>query len=591
MKLSDNPIIFLFKKVWQYSHGNRKKLTVGYTLLVLSNISGFFEPLVVALLLNTIQLEGVTSANVTKIIWITALFIGLTLFFWLFHGPGRVIEEENAFLLRANFKKYMLDGTMRLPLQWHVDHHSGDTYDKVNSASKSLEDFGSNIFQVVQIIIKLVSSIIVLAYFNLNSAFIVLLLLIIGLMIMFAFNKRLRKRYIYLHKLENNVSAKIFDVITNITTVIILRLESLLSREIMKKMLKPHLYFVKTRIIEEGKWALVSLFTAFMKFGSLSIYIYTSYTAGTTILLGTLYALYGYVDKITDVFFHLAWQYGQFVYQKASLDNSEKISKEFREKNERDKVSLDKSWRNIHIDHLTFSYHKKKEGRLDLNGISFDFNKNENIALIGESGSGKTTFLKLIRGLYTPKEISLSIDGKKIHGGFESIQESITLIPQEPEIFQSTMRHNITVGVPRSDEDIKKVSDMAEFTKVYQRLPKKLSSSIVEKGVNLSGGEKQRLALARGLLASMDKAIVLLDEPTSSVDYHTEMTIYQNILKSFRGKVIISSIHRLHLLTLFDKIYMFKDGKIIAGGSFDQLLKESKEFNKVWSRYKLKSRK
>ena len=112
-----------------------------------------------------------------------------------------------------------------------------------------------------------------------------------------------------------------------------------------------------------------------------------------------------------------------------------------------------------------------------------------------------------------------------------------------------------------------------------------MNSTIVERGVNLSGGEKQRLSLARGLMASLDKEIILLDEPTSSVDSKNELTIYQNIFKEFANKTIISSIHRLHLLSMFDYIYFFQDGQIIAHGTLEQLLQDSKDFQIIWDKY------
>ncbi|MEK7113823.1 MAG: ATP-binding cassette domain-containing protein, partial [Patescibacteria group bacterium] len=127
--------------------------------------------------------------------------------------------------------------------------------------------------------------------------------------------------------------------------------------------------------------------------------------------------------------------------------------------------------------------------------------------------------------------------------------------------------------------------DMAAFSDVLKRLPKGLESNIVEKGVNLSGGEKQRLALARGLLASKDKDIILLDEPTSSVDFHNELYIYENIFASFPKKTVISSIHRLHLLSLFDEIFFFKDGKIITRGTLEELKTNSPEFMSLWDKY------
>src|SRR3989338_971904 len=112
---------------------------------------------------------------------------------------------------------------------------------------------------------------------------------------------------------------------------------------------------------------------------------------------------------------------------------------------------------------------------------------------------------------------------------------------------------------------------MAQFGKVVDRLEKGLDTNVLEKGVSLSGGEKQRLALARGILAARKSEILLLDEPTSSVDSLNEMKIHEALFKVFKNKTIISSIHRLHLLQKFDYIYMFDKGKIVAEGTLEKI--------------------
>jgi ABC-type bacteriocin/lantibiotic exporter with double-glycine peptidase domain len=189
--------------------------------------------------------------------------------------------------------------------------------------------------------------------------------------------------------------------------------------------------------------------------------------------------------------------------------------------------------------------------------------KGEKIALIGDSGSGKTTFLKLMRGLYHPQTASIIMKKGKVKlevNDLDRISDGISLIPQDPELFTSTIRENITMGISCDDETLVHFTDAACFTDVISRLPNKLDSSIKEKGVNLSGGEKQRLALCRGLLASVDKEIIMLDEPTSSVDSRNEMKIYNNI-------------------------YFFDKGKIIASGKLNDLLEKSPEFKKLWDKY------
>lgn len=585
MGFKDNPIVFLLRKLWKYSKGNRSNVVLYFLLLLISNLINLVEPLVVAFLLNTIQEQGINSENIVTIIWILFLFVLLTLGFWIFHGPGRIIETKNAFLVRSNYKKYLLEGTMNLPTKWHSEHHSGDTIDKIDKGTDALFQLSESSFEIVGTFVKLVGSYIALIYFNLHASYIVALMLLISFITILKFDKILRKNYKNLNKNENEIAAKVFDTISNISTVIILRIEKLLSKEIWKKIMKPFSLYIKTSKINEVKWFLISVFTAVMTFLVLGSYLYFSFVNGETILIGTLYALYSYVEKISETFFHFGWFYSHLVRQKTKVENAEELANEFEDTRKIKNVDLSKNWKHLIIKNLNFSYHDKKN-YLHLRNISLNFKKGERIALIGESGSGKSTFLKLLRGLYEPSHVEISLDRKNIKCGFKAIENNITLIPQDPEIFTTTIKKNITMGVYHREEYIKKYTDLARFTSVVERLPKKLNSSIMEKGVNLSGGEKQRLALARGLMACKDKQIILLDEPTSSVDPKNELEIYKNIFKEFKDKTILSSMHKLHLLQYFDTIYVFKKGELIASGSLKELLEKSRDFRIVWNKYK-----
>jgi ABC-type multidrug transport system fused ATPase/permease subunit len=116
-----------------------------------------------------------------------------------------------------------------------------------------------------------------------------------------------------------------------------------------------------------------------------------------------------------------------------------------------------------------------------------------------------------------------------------------------------------------------------------------VDTNIAEKGVNLSGGEKQRLALARGLFFARDSQLILLDEPTSSVDTYNERLIYTSVLSKFKDKCLVSSIHKLHLLDLFDRIYVLEGGKVVESGDFYQLLKRNGALARMWKHYQVGS--
>lgn len=579
------PVIYLAKKTWRFSKGRRHKIILYIFLFLIAHAINFLEPLIVAKLVNIIQEQGINSGNLSVILIYISLFLALTFGFWLFHGPARVLERNNAFLVRANYRKYLLDGVMDLDPEWHTNHHSGDTIDKIDKGTKALYRFSAGTFEIIEAITRFAGSYVALIYFNLHSAYIVLFFVILAMQIVMRFdNKLLMANYRRLNWADNAIKAKIFDTISNITTVIILRVEKLLSKAIWKKIMKPLGLYCKTTNISEIKWFLTSLCASLMMVFVLGTYVYTTYISGTVLLIGNFFALFEYVRRINGLFFRFAYKYSDIVEQRADVDNAEEIAEIFEYKKKSRQLDMGR-WKELDINNLTFSY-EGKEGDLHLKDVNLLIKKRQKIALIGESGSGKTTFLKLIRGLYRPQKADIFLGGDLLHNYFEAISEHIALIPQDPEIFATTIKENITLGLPLADKKLKKYIDLAKFTDVIKKLPKGLKSSVVEKGVNLSGGEKQRLALARGLFACKGKEIILLDEPTSSVDSKNEIEIYQNIFKKYKNKTIISSIHRLHLLHLFDYIYVFKKGKIVACGTFHQLLSRDTQFKKLWEKYK-----
>ncbi|MEK6963809.1 MAG: ABC transporter ATP-binding protein [Nanoarchaeota archaeon] len=585
MGFRDNPIINLSIYTWRYSKGNRTNVVLYFCLFLVANTLSAFEPLIVAYLLNTIQEQGITPQNYPHLIFIVSLFVAQTISFWAFHGPARIIERKNAFLVSTAYRRYLLDGVMRLPMSWHANHHSGNTIDKIEKGNQALYQYSSNTFEIIDSLVKFITAYIALAYLNLHAIYTLFFMTIVVITLILRFDAVLVKKYRKLYKTENRVAAKIYDIISNITTVIILRIEKLASSSIYKKMMEPLGVYQESNRINETKWFFVSLCNALMLFSILGTYIYLNKEQG--ILIGTLYALYGYAQRINGIFFRFAYQYGDIVRRNTAVLNAQELASQFQDSKTIQPLKLE-PWKELTIQNLRFSYHYKDK-TLHLDNLNLSIHKAERIALIGTSGSGKTTFLKIIRDLYTPKNAQIQLDGKNLPN-FQALSQHITLIPQDPELFDATIEENITMGISHPLSYVRRFTDMACFTQVVNHLPKKFNSRIHERGVNLSGGEKQRLALSRGLLAAYDKPILLLDEPTSSVDFKTELHIFQNLFKAYRQKTIIASIHRLHLLPYFDTIYFFKDGKIISQGNLGQLLKTNQEFKKIWNKQKAKTR-
>lgn len=584
MFFSNNPVSYLVRKTWHYSAGNRPMVILYFCLFVLANLFTLAEPIVIGKILNIVQFAGVTAQNLWVIWGYLSLIIVINIAVWACHGPARVLETKNAFLVRANYTQYLLSGTMALPMTWHTDHHSGDTIDKINKGTNALYSFTTDSFLLIETLVRLIGSYFVLVYFNFSSLYIVLGMVLITVWVILRFDKVLVTQYERLFKFDNTIAAKVFDALSNITTVIILRVEKLVLKALAGRIRQPLDLFIKNSRLNEMKWFWVTMCTVTMTFLVLASYLWQQVHLGTVVAIGTVYVIYGYVQRINDLFFRFADMYGNIVWRKTAVMNSEELVEDFQKKIKVVKIAQGKNWRSLTIKQLDFSY-QTKEGNSHLDNVSFEFTKGERVALVGHSGSGKTTLLKLMRGLYIPQRLELYFDGQKMSGGFGDISSTIALIPQDPEIFATTIKENITVGADHSLAQIREYTDLAMFTEVVEKLPKKFNSSIVEKGVNLSGGEKQRLALARGLLACADKSIILLDEPTSSIDLKNEKLIYQNIFTRYSDRLIISSIHRLHLLPLFDRILLLENGRVVADGTFAELSNRPGPFKHLWDKY------
>ncbi len=593
--MKKNPILNLLSYTWRYSLGNRKWFIVFCVMSFVANIIVLFQPIVIGRAFNSAQTTSSDPKFLTLLITNLFFYILLEVGFWIFHGTARVIEERNAFLVRRNYKLAMIRKVLELPIKWQKDHHSGDTIDKISKGGQYLFDFSSTSFMIIENAVRLFGSMAMLLFFYWPAAVISFLVSIVAIFSILLFDRRLRKGYRKVFKAENYLSAGIYDYIGNIITVITLRLEKRAQKEIGRRTLLGFPVFRKNTALNEIKWFVVSIFISLMTAGIIVMNAVTSFRKDGLILVGTLFILYRYLASMGEAFYAFAWKYGEIVVQDSALRATEVITKDFREskKLKTPSASLPNDWQTIKIAKLFFAYPKDNplneetkevEEKCNISNVSLCISKGKKIALIGESGSGKSTVLSLLRGLYLPNKVSVYCAGKKLPNGLAHFYSQTALIPQDPELFNATVKENIVMGGDPQKERLSKVIRLAEFQKTIKKLSHGLATNVMERGVSLSGGEKQRLALARGLYFSSKKDILLLDEPTSSVDNENETAIYKNIFKEYPQKTVISSIHRLHLLPMFDYIYFFKNGEVIAEGTLLTLL-EDENFKILWRKY------
>lgn len=235
---------------------------------------------------------------------------------------------------------------------------------------------------------------------------------------------------------------------------------------------------------------------------------------------------------------------------------------------------------NITVKNLEFSY---EENIPVLKDISFSVKKGEKIALLGEAGSGKTTFVNLLPRFYDFYKGDLLLDGKPLQSySRQFLRKNIGIVEQEPFLFSTSLRENICLGVDRevTQKEIENAAKAASIHKSILGFQDGYNTLVGEKGVTLSGGQKQRIAIARTILK--DPRILILDDSTSAVDAETEDNIRECLSTLMAGRTSFIIAHRIQSLMDADRILVFKDGKIVQDGSHDELVKESGFYRKVF---------
>ncbi len=580
-----NPYLSLLRTAWRYARQERRRYVLTYAMFAGANIVFAIYPVIYGLLVDRIQKQGPAADALRDTVWYATAYFALKLVEWSFHGPARIMERKLAFNLSRNFLQEKYHQALHLPVKWHQDHHSGATINRVRKAYEALKHFFEGGFMYVHALSKFLFSLAGMIFFSPFFGLIGLVLGAITVWVIFRFDKPLIRSQEQLNEREHVISATLFDSLSNIVTVITLRLEKRLENSLLGRVAELWPPFRANMLTNEWKWFCADMIVAATYCVITVGYVYQHWTPGQTFLVGGLVTLLGFVTQFNSVFHDMAWQYNQIVQYNTDVETARDISGAYAAHHRAEAAQdLPENWRELTIDGLSFSHrgiYDKGHAPQSLHGISLKIRRGERIALIGESGCGKTTLLALLRGLYEPEaDFTFRVDGKPAE--WAAVNETTTLLPQEPEIFENTIRYNITLGLPLPDEDVRDAIAAAFFADVVEQLPKGLESSIQEKGVNLSGGQKQRLALARGLLAARLSDIVLLDEPTSSVDPKTESRIYENMFEAFKDKAVVSALHRLHLLRNFDYVYVLNKGRIIDQGTFDDLRERSAAFQELW---------
>ena len=494
---------------------------------------------------------------------------------WFYLRNINLLESD----LIADIKRYYFNHLLTLSHGFHTTHKTGSLISRLSRGSGAVETMTDTIiFQYVPLLFQLGLAGASIVYFTLPVGLVVFATTAAYIGYSFLMNERQRR----VNALYNNMSdlekGNISDVFTNIESIKYFAKEKDVQNRyaaLSGKTKELQLDFWNSyKLMESGQLLILGLGTFFLILFSLRDLTAGRIGTGTFVFIFTTFGslmgpLSGFVFGIRNMYRALADFEDLFQYGKAENDIKDKPGAP--------PLRVDKGA--IEFKDVVFQYKKRRI----LNGFSLKVPPHQKVAVVGPSGAGKTTLIRLLFRLYDLEGGKITVDGADIAEITQgSLRESLSMVPQECILFDDSLYNNIAFSNPAaSREAVFNAMRFAQLENFIAGLPLRENTIVGERGVKLSGGEKQRVSIARALLA--DKRILILDEATSSLDSETEHEIQEGLKDLMRGRTSILIAHRLSTIMSADIIVVLDKGKVVQQGSHGELIKEPGLYKKLWN--------
>jgi len=571
----------LYFNMWRYAAGARLKLGMSWLMLVGAALTELLSPWLGAQALDALQKNGTQALSTAA--YYGAAILATAVIAWLLHGPGRVIERRIALLVRKNFTNALYAKLMRLPLAWHDSRHSGEVQQRISQASLALHSYTQNQFQYIKAIVHFLGAAIALLLFSpILGVFAVVGYSLVGMM-MIRFDVTLMRLAKEENAAERKFQSKLLDFLGNVSTVMAFRMQGSSSRLVEETLGKVFVPARSSITLVEVKWCIAELASLALTWGLVAAALWMSRRNGA-ILIGGIFLVHQYAQQARTVVLALADKFQTVARVRTDLASAEEIwvAAEQPESG----PPIPENWQRIDVSGLCYDHNTANEksntthAGSGLKKIDMALERGERIALVGPSGAGKSTLMRVLSGQYSPSEVRMEIDGKRYPDTFH-LGSIATFIPQEADVFDATIRENLSLSGEHSDSEISAAVHVSAFDSVMADMAFGLETPLSERGCNLSGGQRQRLCLARGLLAARGHSLVFLDEPTSALDPITEEIVFERIAAALPDSCIVASVHRMSLLHHFHRVVLMANGQIQDMGTVDELLQRQPAFQEM----------
>lgn len=529
--------------------------------LITPNIMKFFTD-------NYGNIKEVTSTKNLSLI-LVAIFI----YIFIFVFKNVIVVKFSALMDKSIYIK-VVEKLLSVPYSFFLTRNSSDLMYRLGLLKTNREYLINTVLKgVIDCGMVVTINIIMLSINKILFLYTILTSVIMGLILIY-----IRSKILTSHRLEIVEGTKLqsleFETLSAMFTIKAANQEKFME-SLFYEQYKKSLNLYKKRTFNNDLYSMV--ITLFSTFGPLCLFLVILINIGGKLGIGEAifcYTLLGiYFSSLGSIF----TAFNIFGTLKNNLERISDILEHSSQLKNKDSIKI-QSFHSIEFKNVSFKYAGQKE--YVLRNLNFTISKGEKVAFVGKTGSGKSTIIGLLLGLYPPIEGEILVNGFNIKDiDMESFKTLMGFVPQEPFIFNKSIKNNITMNREYPLYEVEKVAQISQIHEEISKMPMKYETVISESGHNISGGQKQRIILARSLIHNPE--LIILDEATSSVDNLTEQAITSYFKGNNKTQIIVA--HRLSTIVSSDKIFVVENGSITASGNHKELIENSftyKQLNK-----------
>ena len=574
-------------RLWRYAKGHRPKIVQATIFSVLNKVFDLAPPLLIGVALDVVVQEQnsllarLGFEDVMTQLWVLA---GATVLVWglesLSEYVFQLLWRNLAQSLQHDLRVETYDHVQGLELAYFEDRSTGGLMSVLNDDINQLERFlnvGAN--DIIQVIVTVI--VVGIIFFVAAPAVAWMAFLPVPLIIWgsFRFQRRIAPHYASVRERVGILNGQLANNLSGIATIKSFTAEALETRRVTGE---SDAYRESNRRAIQLSSTFVPLIRMAIVAGFVATLVYGGYL---TVSGGLAVGVYGTLVFMTQ---RLLWPLTRLgetfdLYQRAMASTTRVLNLLDTEAEMADGATalpLGEVRGDILLDEVTFGY---KDGPTVLNGLTLSIPAGATTAVVGATGAGKSTLVKLLLRFYDPSQGRVTLDGHDVRElRLEHLRRAIGLVSQDVFLFHGTVRENIAYGKPDATlEEVVHAAKVAEAHDFISALSNGYDTIVGERGQKLSGGQRQRVSIARAVLK--DPPILILDEATSAVDNETEAAIQRSLERVSRDRTVILIAHRLSTVRNADRIYVLEGGTLAEAGRHEELLGENGIYAGLWN--------